>query len=812
MINYLLRRVVYGILILLGVNLITFVLFFAVNTPDDMARLNLGGRRVTADAIEAWKAARGLDKPLFINTAAEGVQKITDTVFFERSVPLLFFDFGRSDSGRDIGYEISTRMWPSLALAVPTFLLGLIVMVAWSLLVVLFRRTRVEAAAIGLSVFLMSISSLFYIIVGQWLFSKLMRLFPISGWADGWGCTAFLVLPVLIALFSRLGSDTLLYRAMFLEEIGRDYVRTARAKGLSEGAVLRRHVLRNAALPIITSSVAVIPMLFMGSLIMESFFGIPGLGSYTIDALGAQDFSVVRTMVFLGTFAYIIGLIATDIVYAWVDPRIRLEGSLRTRQNTAQFVMLPVFLPTDFVAWGLFVLLILAVRHVRRSPELARRWRMVFARPSAAASAAVLAIFLLTALMDSIHWRDALPPADASDAASAVQAYSPEVKSLLDVVILERLKAAGDERSYSMPFALREFDKTTVFKDGHAVRDFQPLKNAGKLFGHRTRTFELVKGTLIAAIAGGVTAFLAWIFTALAIARRRNATFTQTLMVMRNRDGRFPWRPAMLVFTVAWLLMVWLILIWPNWHVFGTDAVGNDVLYEAVKSVRTAVVIGSLATLATLPFALTLGIAAGYFRGWVDDVIQYVYTTISSIPSVLLIAASVLMVQVFLDKHPELYQTSLERADLRLMLLAVIIGMTGWATLARLLRAETMKLSTLDFVSAAKALGVKPFAVMRRHILPNVMHIVLIVTVLDFSGIVLYEAVLSYVGVGVDPTMHSFGTMINSARSELSRSPMIWWNLLASFLFLVTLVLSANIFASAVRDAFDPRAAGRGRA
>lgn len=233
MINYLLRRVVYGILILLGVNLITFVLFFAVNTPDDMARLNLGGRRVTADAIEAWKAARGLDKPLFINTAAEGVQKITDTVFFERSVPLLFFDFGRSDSGRDIGYEISTRMWPSLALAVPTFLLGLIVMVAWSLLVVLFRRTRVEAAAIGLSVFLMSISSLFYIIVGQWLFSKLMRLFPISGWADGWGCTAFLVLPVLIALFSRLGSDTLLYRAMFLEEIGRDYVRTARAKGLS---------------------------------------------------------------------------------------------------------------------------------------------------------------------------------------------------------------------------------------------------------------------------------------------------------------------------------------------------------------------------------------------------------------------------------------------------------------------------------------------------------------------------------------------------------------------------------------------------
>ena len=468
--------------------------------------------------------------------------------------------------------------------------------------------------------------------------------------------------------------------------------------------------------------------------------------------------------------------------------------------------MLPVFLPTDFVAWGLVLLLVLAVRHVRRSPELAERWRAVFSQPSAAASAAVLAVFLMTALADSVHWREALPPAPNAPESSAQQAYSPEVKSLLDVVILERLKAAGDERSYSAPFAMTEFDKTTIVKEGEALRGYQPLKHAGKMLPHRTRMFELVKNTLIAAIAGGVTAFLAWIFVGLAVARRRDILFTQALMAMSNRDGKFPWRPAMLVFTAFWMIGVWLILVWPNWHVFGTDAVGNDVLYEAFKSIRTAVVIGSLATLATLPFALTLGIAAGYFRGWVDDVIQYLYTTISSIPSVLLIAASVLMVQVFLDKHPELYQTSLERADLRLMLLAVIIGMTGWATLARLLRAETMKLSTLDFVTAAKALGVKPFAVMRRHVLPNVMHIVLIVTVLDFSGIVLYEAVLSYVGVGVDPTMHSFGTMINSARSELSRSPMIWWNLFASFLFLVTLVLSANIFASAVRDAFDPRA------
>ena len=325
MLTYLMRRIAYGVLILFGVNLLTFVLFFAVNTPDDMARLNLGGRRVTADAIESWKAARRLDKPLFFNGEKEGAEKLTDTIFFEKSVPLLALDFGRSDSGRDIGYEISTRMWPSLALALPTFVLGLIVMVSWSLLVVFFRRTKVEAAAIGFSVFLMSISGLFYIIVGQWLFSKVMQIAPVSGWTDGPGMIAFLVLPVLIALFSRLGSDTLLYRAMFLEEMGRDYVRTARSKGLTEGEVLRRHVLRNALLPIITSSVAVIPMLFMGSLIMENFFGIPGLGSYTLDALGAQDFSIVRTMVFLGTLAYIVGLILTDLVYAWVDPRIRLS-------------------------------------------------------------------------------------------------------------------------------------------------------------------------------------------------------------------------------------------------------------------------------------------------------------------------------------------------------------------------------------------------------------------------------------------------------------------------------------------------------
>lgn len=325
MIRYLIRRLLYGLLILLGVNVLTFLLFFAVNTPDDMARLQIGGKRVTPEAIAAWKTAHGYDLPLFINTAERGAATITQTLFWQRSVPLLTLDFGLSDNGRNINHEITTRMVPSLLLALPTFVLGVIVMVSWSLLVVLFRRTRLEGAAVGLAVVLMSISGLFYIIAGQWLFAKVMRLVPVSGWDSGWGSIPFLLLPIVIGVFSRLGSDTLLYRALFLEELHKDYVRTARAKGLSEARILFGHVLRNASLPIITSTVAVLPMLFMGSLIMENFFGIPGLGSYTIDALNAQDFSVVRAMVFLGTLAYIIGLILTDVVYTIVDPRIRLS-------------------------------------------------------------------------------------------------------------------------------------------------------------------------------------------------------------------------------------------------------------------------------------------------------------------------------------------------------------------------------------------------------------------------------------------------------------------------------------------------------
>ncbi len=325
MMAYIFRRLMYGALILVGVNVFTFILFFAVNTPDDMARLAIGGQRVSADAVEKWKIERGYDKPLFINTEASGLNKYTDTIFYQRSVPLLKFDFGDSDEGRDIGREIGVRMWPSLALAIPTFILGLLVSIAFSLSLVFFRTTRLDFWGVVLCVFMLSISGLFYIIAGQWLFSKLLRLVPYSGFAWGLDAVKFLALPVLVAIISRLGPEARFYRSLFLEEIGKDYVRTARARGLSERVVLFKHVLRNAMLPILTGTVSALPLLFMGSLIAESFFGIPGLGSYTIDAIGAQDFSVVRAMVFLGASLYIVGLILADISYTLADPRVRFE-------------------------------------------------------------------------------------------------------------------------------------------------------------------------------------------------------------------------------------------------------------------------------------------------------------------------------------------------------------------------------------------------------------------------------------------------------------------------------------------------------
>lgn len=325
MLAYIVRRVLYAIPILIGVNVLIFALFFAVNTPDDMARLHLGVKHVTPEAIARWKAEHGYDKPLFYNGKAQGLARFSDTLFAQRALPMFAFRFGAADDGRDIAREIRTRMWPSLALAVPVFVLGLCVNITFALLLAFFRATYVDRAGVVLCVAMMSVSGLFYIIGGQFLVSKLFHLVPISGYQDGLDAFKFLVLPVAVGVISGIGSGTRWYRTIFLEEMGKDYVRTARAKGLSESVVLFRHVLKNGMIPILTGAVVVIPTLFMGSLISESFFGIPGLGSYTIDAIRQQDFAIVHAMVFLGSVLYIVGLLLTDISYTLVDPRVRLS-------------------------------------------------------------------------------------------------------------------------------------------------------------------------------------------------------------------------------------------------------------------------------------------------------------------------------------------------------------------------------------------------------------------------------------------------------------------------------------------------------
>ncbi|HEU0202712.1 MAG TPA: ABC transporter permease [Burkholderiaceae bacterium] len=325
MLNYIIRRTLYAVLILAGVNLLTFTLFFSVNSPDNIARLNIGAKHVSQDAIEKWKIQRGYDKPLWLNAKAPGLEKITRTIFYDRSLRLFKLEFGASDSGRDIRFEVRKRIVVSAALALPMLALTVVVSIAFALVLVFFRTSYLDFWGIVVCVVMMSISSLFYIIMAQWFFGKLLRVVPLSGFAFGVDVVKFLALPLIVGIVYQLGSEARLYRAMLLEEIGKDYVRTARAKGLSEQVVLVRHVLRNAWLPVLTHVSALLPYAFLGSIVFESFFGIPGLGTYVIEAIGAQDFAIVHTMVFLGSLLYILAYLATDIAYTFVDPRVRLS-------------------------------------------------------------------------------------------------------------------------------------------------------------------------------------------------------------------------------------------------------------------------------------------------------------------------------------------------------------------------------------------------------------------------------------------------------------------------------------------------------
>ncbi len=463
-----------------------------------------------------------------------------------------------------------------------------------------------------------------------------------------------------------------------------------------------------------------------------------------------------------------------------------------------------VLLWTDAVLYLMLAALAWYGWRMRADANLRANWHKVIRDPAALSAAVVLLLFFAVTLLDSVHYRRALPPAPGAPA-NAPTFYATSTQSLLDLVLARQV--AMREIGYSEPLAYLGLNKESFERGGEVVRDFPRLQHGGAHLDDpaRQRTPDVLARVASGAALGLLFAAAAAVAVALALSRTHGGTSAALRDIVADRTD-VPWRAALLTFAAACLLIGPVVALMGHYHVLGTDRTGNDVLVQALKSVRTAFVIGTIATIATLPFAIVLGVLAGYFKGWVDEVIQYLYTTLSSVPNVLLIAACVLMVQVFLDKNPDLFETGLERSDLKIFLLCVILGVTGWATLCRLVRAETLKLRELEFVQAATAFGVGDARIMARHIAPNVMHLVLITTVLSFSELILYEAVLTYVGVGVDPSMNSFGGMINLARSEMSRDPVVWWSFAAAFGFMVTLVLAANLFADGVRDAFDPRA------
>ena len=463
-----------------------------------------------------------------------------------------------------------------------------------------------------------------------------------------------------------------------------------------------------------------------------------------------------------------------------------------------------VFLWTDVVLYAMLLALAWYAWRIKVNPNLRANWLKVARDPAALCAGIVLALFAGVTLLDSVHFRRALPAA-AGTAEGTQIFYATSTESLLDALLSRQVQMR--ESGYSGPLAVIGFNKEVFERDGAAARDYPRLQFAGAHLGDPGKQWfgDVASRTLLGALAGLAAAAFALLLTAWRVRADHGGVVAALRDIAADRS-HMPLRAGLITLCVICVLGGTVIALMGHYHVFGTDRTGNDVFYQALKSVRTAFVIGTLATVATLPFAVVLGILAGYFRGWVDEVIQYAYTTLTSVPNVLLIAACVLMMQVFLDKNPEMFETGTERSDIKIFLLCAILGVTGWATLCRLVRGETLKLRELEFVQAANAFGVSHVRIMARHIAPNVMHLVLITMVLNFSDLILFEAVLTYVGVGVDPSMNSFGGMINLARSEMSRDPVVWWSFAAAFACMVTLVLAVNLFADGVRDAFDPHA------
>ena len=431
-------------------------------------------------------------------------------------------------------------------------------------------------------------------------------------------------------------------------------------------------------------------------------------------------------------------------------------------------------------------------------------WREVVRKPLGMSAFIILMAYVLIGLLDSVHFRAALQP----QAGQTETRYAAKIESLLDVILVDLREQS--EKTYSAPLAVQLYNKETIEDaQGNRSRVYPRLEYGGAhLDDISERGADIQQRILMAIVAALLIWSMSIVFIIVLIVWRTGDSLQSVIHGIWRGQRDMPWRSMFLTFFVLIMVAMVFFNTAAAYHFFGTDKVGEDVLYQAIKSIRTGLVIGTLTTLIMLPFAVLLGIMAGYLKGWVDDVIQYIYTTLNSIPGVLLIAAAVLMMLVYMETHPDLFDTGIERADMRLLGLCIILGVTSWTGLCRLLRAETLKLSELEYVQAAEALGVSRLRIILRHILPNVMHIILIAVVMDFSGLVLAEAVLSYLNIGVDPTMYSWGNMINSSRLELAREPIVWWAFLAAFIFMFVLVLSANLFADAVRDAFDPRLRG----
>ncbi|MCE9610665.1 MAG: ABC transporter permease subunit [Chthoniobacter sp.] len=705
MLSYLVRRLLYVPLIVLGVMLLTFVLSFVVQTPEERAR-GILDKKATPEAIRNYLHERGYDKPLLVNHAPG--TKWHDSIFFNEMTNLARLRLGKSDiTGEPLADKFLKGAVPSLAITLPAAALGLFLAVSLSLYLVLVRYSALDRVGTIGCVMLMSIVPMLYIFAGQSLLGSGLKWFPVSGFdLSQWAGVRFLILPVVIFCVINLGEETRIYRAVFLEEIARDYVRTARAKGVDNSLLLFTHVLKNGLISLITLVVAHLPLLVLGSLLTENFFGIPGLGNLLASALQSGDFAVVRVSVFLGALLYQSGLIATDICYALADPRIRLGGN-REVEVAARFPWRKVLL-VGACAYPLW----LAVTAL---------WRAFFAFHGGSIPA------FFGKLFADVRFQNSL--VIAGFAAAGLFLYL-NARNEVWHRALARLRRDRIGLLAGVVISLYLFIgalETIQVSDGHG--------------GWESKLHQLTAG--------------------IPDEETFSAPFAKVLLT----------KPTPLKGT----------------HIFGTDALGKDVFVQCLRACRTALLIGGLTSALYIPVGAILGLAAGYFRRRTDEVITYFYSVVASIPTILLLVAII---------------GALGKSFFSM---TGALAFTSWVGICRLVRGETMRQSGSQYVDAARALGQSHWRILTRHLLPNVMHLILITFILGFSNLVLFEVILSYLGVGLPVGTASWGAMIDGARGELTREPLIWWNLAAASGALFGLVLSLNLLGDALRRAFDPK-------